>query len=430
MKRILVQAGHQRPLQPGHETQTGAPGEAELVADIQQALVGMLNKDPDFKGIPVPGRIDPGIKVDGAIYLHADGAGNPSARGYSVGYPPEFEVNRRLAQLIANEIEKIPGHPGRRPDNNTIDMERYYGFGVVGTPGPEVLVEHGFVTNPAEHQWLKAHVNALAQAEHNALRRFFGLSAQSSSKVDAGGHGTVTTPGLVTADTRLLHAPSRAKAEQVLHYLLAQAHGGYSDDDVRTIVTAYYATATAVGLDPLLVVAQMSEETGHLTSFWSQRPRRNLAGIGVTGKKGEGLSFPDLKTAVRAHTGRLLAYSLPVGAGNQAQNQLIKEALSFRDLPDRLRGAAPTLKGLAGLLRRRAAARMNQAPGESRHFPVISSGRGSANPRHHPDRGTNRSLTGGPARTGRSRPGNASRRDRARAAGGCCCRAEPGDCPG
>jgi Mannosyl-glycoprotein endo-beta-N-acetylglucosaminidase/N-acetylmuramoyl-L-alanine amidase len=346
MKRILVQAGHQRPLQPRHETETGAPGEAELVADIQHALVGMLNKDPDFKGIPVPGRIDPGIKVDGAIYLHADGASNSSAGGYSVGYPPDFEVNRRLAQLIANEIEKIPGHPRRRPDNNTDDMKFYYGFGCVDTPGPEVLVEHGFVTNPAEHKWLKAHVNALAQAEHNALRRFFGLPAQSSSKVDTGGHGRVTA-GVVTVDTRL-HATPRAPAEQVERYLLAKAHGGYSDDDVRTIVTAYYATATAVGLDPLLVVAQMSEETGHLTSFWSQRPRRNFAGIGVTGNPGEGLSFPDLKTGVRAHTGRLLAYSLPIGTGNQAQNQLIKEALSFRGLPDRLRGAAPTLKGLAG----------------------------------------------------------------------------------
>jgi hypothetical protein len=51
---------------------------------------------------------------------------------------------------------------------------------------------------------------------------------------------------------------------------------------------------------------------------------------------------------VDAHTGRLLAYSLPVDAGNQAQNQLVKEALSFRMLPDRLRGAAPTLQGLAG----------------------------------------------------------------------------------
>lgn len=346
MKRILVQAGHQRPLQPGFETQTGAPGEAELVADIQHALVSLLNQDPDFHGIPVPGHIDPNVDVDGALYLHADGAANPSAGGYSVGYP-RLEVNRRLAQLIAEEIEKLPGHPRRRPDNNTGDMEFYYGFGIVQTPGPEVLVEHGFVTNPAEHQWLKAHVNQLAQAEHNALRRFFGLTVQPSSKGGTGSQRTVTTPGQITAGTRLL-APSRAPAAQAESYLLARAHGGYSNADVRSLVADYYATATAVGLDPLLVVAQMVEETGHLTSFWSQRPRRNLAGIGVTGKPGVGLSFPDLKTAVDAHTGRLLAYALPANAGNQDQNQLIKEALSFRTLPDRLRGAAPTLQGLAG----------------------------------------------------------------------------------
>ena len=80
----------------------------------------------------------------------------------------------------------------------------------------------------------------------------------------------------------------------------------------------------------------------------SQRPRRNFAGIGVTGQPGAGLSFPDLKTAVRAHSGRLLAYALPGGTGTPAQNQLIDEALAARPLPPQLRGAATTLGGLAG----------------------------------------------------------------------------------
>jgi N-acetylmuramoyl-L-alanine amidase/Mannosyl-glycoprotein endo-beta-N-acetylglucosaminidase len=151
----------------------------------------------------------------------------------------------------------------------------------------------------------------------------------------------------VTPDSPL-HAAPRAPRERARQYLLARPHGEYSDNDVRVIVDHYYTTAAAVGLDPLLVVAQMAEETGHLTSFWSQRPRRNLAGIGVTGEPGVGLSFPDLKTAVRAHTGRLLAYSLPSGTGSQAQNQLIAEALAFRPLPEKFRGVAPTLKGLAG----------------------------------------------------------------------------------
>jgi len=154
-------------------------------------------------------------------------------------------------------------------------------------------------------------------------------------------------PGPVTPDSAL-HATARAPAEKAKQYLLARPHGEWSDDDVRTIVDFYYTTAGAVGLDPLLVVAQMVEETGHLTSFWSQRPRRNFAGIGVTGKPGEGLSFPNRQTAVKAHTGRLLAYSLAAGTGNQAQIQLIHEALAFRPLPPDRLGVAPTLKGLAG----------------------------------------------------------------------------------
>jgi hypothetical protein len=350
-KRILVQAGHQPPLQPKHETQTGAPGEAQLVADIQHALVQILNQDANFHGVPAPGKIDPNVQVDGALYLHADGFKKASAHGYSVGYPTGFEVNKRLAQLIADEIEQLPGHPTRRPDNNTADMEFYYGFGLVHTPGPEVLVEHGFVTNPDEHQWLKAHVSDLARAEYRALCRFFGFTPHGGhAHPPAMTESSVTppaSPGAVTENSPLRAQP-RAPAEKARQYLLSRSHGGYNDADVRTIVGFYYATAGAVGLDPLLVVAQMVEETGHLTSFWSQRPRRNMAGIGVTGEPDKGVSFPSLEIAVRAHTGRLLAYALPRGTGDQAQKDLITEALAFRFLPDRLRGAAPTLKGLAG----------------------------------------------------------------------------------
>jgi hypothetical protein len=163
----------------------------------------------------------------------------------------------------------------------------------------------------------------------------------------AGSHPQPAGPAPVTPDSPLL-APASAPSARAEHYLLARPHGGYSGDDVTKIVGLYYATATAVGLDPLLVVAQMAEETSHLTSFWSQRPRRNFAGIGVTGEPGVGLSFPDLKTAVHAHAGRLLAYALPSGTGSPAQNRLIDEALAARPLPPKLRGAALRLSGLSG----------------------------------------------------------------------------------
>jgi hypothetical protein len=341
-KRVLVQAGHLAPRQPGHLEETGAAGEVEMVTDIRDALCRLLDADDRFEAVPVPGRIPDGVRVDAALFLHCDGNGNPDVGGYSLGFP-EFDVNRRLARMIGNEFEQIPGHPVKRPDNNTADMAGYYGYRHVETPGPEVLVEHGFVSNPREKAWMRRNVGALAEAEYAALCRFFGFSVQRSAMEDAAAPaGERVVPGSV-----LLKAP-RARAGRAIAHVLARDHGEYTDDDVRMIVKRYWTTAPSVGLDPLVVVAQMVLETGALSSFWSQRPRRNPAGIGVTGAPGVGLSFPDWGTSVRAHCGRLLAYALPAGAGTPAQREMIDEALSFRPLPAEFRGAAPTLARLVG----------------------------------------------------------------------------------
>lgn len=154
-------------------------------------------------------------------------------------------------------------------------------------------------------------------------------------------------PGPVGARTKLL-APPRATRAQLERHILGRAHGDYSDANVRGIVRRYVALSRSTGLDPLLVVSQMVLETGNLTSFWSQVPRRNPAGIGVTGEPGAGISFSSWDKAARAHVGRLLAYALARGSENEAQKELIEEALAVRPLPDHLRGVAPTLKGLAG----------------------------------------------------------------------------------
>jgi flagellum-specific peptidoglycan hydrolase FlgJ len=151
----------------------------------------------------------------------------------------------------------------------------------------------------------------------------------------------------ITQKSELLAEP-RATRGELEAFMLARDHGGYTDANVRGIVKRYVTTATSVGLDPLLVVAQMVLETGNLTSFWSQVPRRNPAGIGVTGEEGKGNTFTSWDKACRAHVGRLLAYALPEGAENAAQRRLIKEALKVRDLPSDRRGRAPSLAGLAG----------------------------------------------------------------------------------
>jgi hypothetical protein len=174
MLKVLVQKGHVSPREPGFEGGTGTVKEQELVSLIGDALAALLNKDGRFEPIVVPGDIPDGIKCDAAIFLHGDGSVNPFSTGYCFGYP-EYGVNKELADLIAVEFDKIPGHPPHRQDNYTGALRQYYGYSRVNTPGPEVLVEHGFLTNPGERLWLFANVQRLAVAEYRALCAYFGF---------------------------------------------------------------------------------------------------------------------------------------------------------------------------------------------------------------------------------------------------------------
>lgn len=167
-----------------------------------------------------------------------------------------------------------------------------------------------------------------------------------------------------TADSPILGAP-QASPEQCVRFINARPHGEYLDTDIsNVIVPAYFQHCAPVGVDPVLLIAQMIHETGNLTSWWSQRPRRNPAGIGVTGRSSqdqpaaawamretawfEGVSFPTWKDdAIPAHVGRVLAYALIDEQATVAQRDLIARALSYRPLR-RYRGEAPTLRGLNG----------------------------------------------------------------------------------
>jgi hypothetical protein len=189
---------------------------------------------------------------------------------------------------------------------------------------------------------------------------------------------------MYTADSPLLGRQVIA-IEQVNRFITGRAHGNYRPRDItEVIVPSYFRICLPVGVDPLVALAQMVHETGNLTSFWSQRPQRNPAGIGVTGQAQSeqpanlrdwayntqrmrwerGLSFPSwADDAIPAHIGRLLAYALTPGSGTVLQRSLIARALSFRSMPLEYQGTARTLKQLG-----RA------------HNPLGAQGAGWANP--------------------------------------------------
>ena len=167
-----------------------------------------------------------------------------------------------------------------------------------------------------------------------------------------------------------LLGPATGTVEAAITWL-APRSTAYTPYDVGVIVNGYARIGEAAGLDWFLAIAQCAHETGHLTSWWCQRPRRNPAGIGVTGETREappdqppgpdwawdetiqrwraGLSFASwVDESIPAHLGRLLAYALPAGAGTPYQQQLIDYALWRRPLPDHLRGVAVTITDLNG----------------------------------------------------------------------------------
>ncbi|MBP1468717.1 N-acetylmuramoyl-L-alanine amidase [Candidatus Chloroploca sp. M-50] len=170
----------------------------------------------------------------------------------------------------------------------------------------------------------------------------------------------------ISADSPLL-APPRATVAQALAFIQRRPHGEYTSDDLSdTILPAYWRLCAEVGLDPLLAIAQLIHETDNLCSWWAARPRRNPAGLGVTGRSSpskplqsawverdgtwrEGLCFASWQDeAIPAHIGRLLAYALSDEQANEAQRALIGHALALRPLPAQNRGVAPTLGGLNG----------------------------------------------------------------------------------
>jgi hypothetical protein len=174
---------------------------------------------------------------------------------------------------------------------------------------------------------------------------------------------------LITGDASILASAPSATPEQCVRFILARPHGEYTEVDIaQAIVPGYFANCASVGVDPVILIAQMIHETGTLTSWWSQRTRRNPAGIGVSvqrrpeqpssgawqfqsdeGQWREGVAFATWKDdSIPAHIGRMLAYALRDDQANATQRAVIARAMSYRPLPAKFRGAAPTLRGLAG----------------------------------------------------------------------------------
>jgi hypothetical protein len=168
-----------------------------------------------------------------------------------------------------------------------------------------------------------------------------------------------------------LMSAAQCTLEQAVNYV-AKNNGWYTKKELRDIILkSYFDEYKIAGINPCLAIAQMVHETGYLTSWWSNRPRRNPAGIGVTGQASKtepkpeesnmwaynpstqmwhkGLSYSTFdQHAVPAHVARLLAYATTPILRTINQQKYIDQHTKERPLPEKVNGCAPTLAGLEG----------------------------------------------------------------------------------
>ena len=201
---VLIQAGHVTPREPGFEGGTGTVREQEFAAKMQKRLAAIMRADKRFRVKLCGGDIPDGHICDLFISLHGDGA-SAGAHGYSFGWPANGRDPGRgpaLANLIATEWAKI-GHPGgHHTDNYTDGMRGYYGWSRV-IAGTEVLIEHGFLTNPGEQKWMFTHIEDMAQATYRAVLRHYKLQTVRKLAVVSVVHNdtVIATGNLLTPQT-------------------------------------------------------------------------------------------------------------------------------------------------------------------------------------------------------------------------------------
>lgn len=179
---------------------------------------------------------------------------------------------------------------------------------------------------------------------------------------------TNDSPGLMTGESVLVSA-ARSPVENAVRYLVARkTDSSYTAADIAVIADFYWTIGKQVGIDPLISFSQMIHETGGLTSWWSLRPRRNPAGIGVTGETSKsvrapgvdwqmdlksrmwkrGYCFADWQVAARAHYGHLIAYSISKESMTDAQKQTVIFDPRATAIPVAFQGTVKVLKDLNG----------------------------------------------------------------------------------
>lgn len=104
------------------------------------------------------------------LALHSNASATGTSRGIEAYYSPASERGRRLAEIIARNLQLI--YP--LPNSSRIVPTTSLGE-VTRTRAPSVLVEIGYHDNPQDAQWIRENVNAIAENLVLSLTEYFGI---------------------------------------------------------------------------------------------------------------------------------------------------------------------------------------------------------------------------------------------------------------
>ncbi|NJL03614.1 MAG: N-acetylmuramoyl-L-alanine amidase [Chloroflexaceae bacterium] len=183
--RVGVQVGHWKTEELPDElarlrnsTGTSAGGYTELQVnlDVSTRLAALL----EAEGVSVdvlPATVPPGYDADAFVSIHADGSSDTTRNGFKLATAWRTSpASRMLHDLMRAEYAAATGMVW--DDAITTNMRGYYAFSytrythAITRTTPAVIVEMGFLTNPADRQFITTQPDLIAQALANGILRY------------------------------------------------------------------------------------------------------------------------------------------------------------------------------------------------------------------------------------------------------------------
>ncbi|MFO7166868.1 MAG: N-acetylmuramoyl-L-alanine amidase [Chloroflexota bacterium] len=183
--RVGLQVGHWKSNELPDElsrlrTSTGAYvrglAEVDVNLDIARRVAALLTAQGIVVDL-IPATVPPSYDADAFVAIHADGSSSSRARGFKLATPwRTSRASQHLLEALSAEYAAATRLP--RDGGITVNMRGYYAFNyrrhthAIARTTPAVILETGFLTNPADRALLTGQPDIVAAGIANGILRY------------------------------------------------------------------------------------------------------------------------------------------------------------------------------------------------------------------------------------------------------------------